>query len=58
MEVLIYGIVFPANRPVSGCKIYPSKGNVDLTAGESLLPVHVGYTNIDKKKPLSKLVTP
>lgn len=58
MEVLIYGIVFLANRLVGGCKIYPSKRNVDLNAGESFLPVHLGSTDTDKRKPSSKLVTP
>lgn len=58
MEGLIYGIIFLANRPVSGCKIYPSKRNVDLCAGESLLPVHLESTNTDERKPSSKLVTP
>lgn len=58
MEGLTYGIVFLANRPVSGCKIDPSKRNVSLSAGDSLLPVHLGSTDIDERKPSSKLVTP
>lgn len=33
LEVLIYGIIFLANRQVNGCKIYPSKENATLTAG-------------------------
>lgn len=57
MEVLIYGIVFLANRPVGGCKIYPSKRNVDLNAEESFLPVPLGSTDTDKRKPSSKLAT-